>query len=149
MTANKWLIQTVLFRCMQCIQVIMLSEATYHTQIGSTKMSKQPLNVCLALLQDRVKRIEQCINNQSKVPSDPTVKEFGMSIKGNMMEVGFIAELSCFLHAAEVMHTCLNMPIDCKHSVDAVLLLQDALQSQACSMPFYDFECIFINGSPR
>jgi len=38
-------------------------------------------------LQDRVKRIENCVNVQSKVPTDPTVKNFGMQIKGQMMEV--------------------------------------------------------------
>ncbi|DBA92483.1 TPA: hypothetical protein ACH3X1_002716 [Trebouxia sp. C0004] len=36
---------------------------------------------------DRVKRIENCLNVQSKVPTDPTVKTFGMQIKGQMMEI--------------------------------------------------------------
>ena len=34
-----------------------------------------------------MKRIETCLNVQSKVPTDPTVKNFGMQIKGQMMEV--------------------------------------------------------------
>lgn len=43
------------------------------------------------MLQDRVGRIESCLNRQSKVPSDPTVKSFGLQIKGQMMEVSNIA----------------------------------------------------------
>ena len=42
--------------------------------------------VCCSM-QDRVKRIENCVNVQAKVPTDPTVKNFGMQIKGQMMEV--------------------------------------------------------------
>lgn len=44
-------------------------------------------NVPVAVSQDRVKRVENCVNTQAKVPTDPTVKSFGLSIKGTMMEV--------------------------------------------------------------
>lgn len=42
----------------------------------------------LLFLQDRVKRVENCVNVQAQVPTDPTVRSFGLSIKGQMMEVG-------------------------------------------------------------
>ena len=48
-------------------------------------------------LQDRVKRIENCVNVQSQVPTDPTVKNFGMQIKGQMMDV------RVHLHATDVL----------------------------------------------
>lgn len=34
-----------------------------------------------------MKRIENCVNVQAQVPTDPTVRNFGMNIKGVMMEV--------------------------------------------------------------
>lgn len=46
-------------------------------------------DVPVAVSQDRVKRVENCVNVQAKVPTDPTVKSFGLSIKGTMMEVSF------------------------------------------------------------
>ena len=43
-------------------------------------------------MHDRVKRIENCVKVQARVPTDETVKNFGMQIKGQMMEV---RSLSC------------------------------------------------------
>ena len=45
------------------------------------------LTLYTVALQDRVNRIESCLNRQSKVPTDPTVKSFGLQIKGQMLEV--------------------------------------------------------------
>ena len=49
-------------------------------------------------MQDRVQRIEKCINDQAKVTSDPTVKNFGMQIKGQMMEVS----IACFVFSDSI-----------------------------------------------
>ena len=45
-----------------------------------------------------MKRIENCVNVQARVPTDETVKNFGMQIKGQMMEVNPLSYLpSCSL----------------------------------------------------
>lgn len=68
-----------------------------------------------AVVQDRVKRVENCVNVQAQVPTDPTVKSFGLSIKGQMMEVR-----SCFANPK-----CFSFQTQCTLSV----LLKQACHS--------------------
>ena len=56
-------------------------------------------DVSVAVSQDRVKRVENCVNVQAQVPTDPTVKSFGLSIKGQMMEVRLILLSYCMRNA--------------------------------------------------
>ena len=50
-----------------------------------------------------MKRIEKCVNVQARVPTDETVKNFGMQIKGQMMEV---RSLSVFIVVKALVTRC-------------------------------------------
>ena len=64
---------------------VLISESLRHAGTSET---------LYAGVQDRVKRVENCVNVQAKVPTDPTVKSFGLSIKGQMMEVSSVSPMS-------------------------------------------------------